>query len=243
MKTSSDYRRIARENLAGNWLLSIGVAAVVSLLGGLLLGSSFIPEVTYKMEAQGQDLAQQIKSVYTFSGAFGNLNISFNFLGLAQFILGGVIQLGYTKYLLKQHNKAAFSFHDVFSEFDRFAQGFAQRFLRNLYEFLWGLLFVIPGIVKHYSYAMTPFIMAENPHMSASEAIDASKQLMEGHKGALFLLDLSFIGWDILANFTLGINAISVRIALGHLALNPYKNAAHAAFYKDLTAPGATVES
>ena len=49
MMTSSDYRRVARENLAGNWLLSIGVAAVVSLLGGLLLGSSFIPEVTYKI--------------------------------------------------------------------------------------------------------------------------------------------------------------------------------------------------
>ena len=57
---------------------------------------------------------------------------------------------------------------------------------------------------------------------------------MDGHKGELFTLDLTFIGWGILA-------ALSCNI--GHLALNPYKNAAHAAFYKDLTAPGATVES
>ena len=74
---------------------------------------------------------------------------------------------------------------------------------------------------------MTPFIMAENPEMTASEAITASKEMMDGHKGELFTLDLTFIGWDLLCLFTLNI---------GHLWLNPYKNAAYAVFYKDLTA-------
>lgn len=240
--TYSDYRRVARENLAGNWWLSIGVAAVVSLLGGLLLGSSFIPEIKYQLENSGQNLADQIKSVRMFSGSFSGLTFSFSALGLLQFIIGGVVQLGYAKYLLNQHNKSTFSFKDPFSEFDRFSQGFLQHFLRSLYTFLWGLLFIIPGIVKHYSYAMTPFIMAENPEMTASEAIEASKQLMNGHKGELFILGLTFIGWDILANLTFGINNATIKIALGHLALNPYKNAAYAAFYKNLTAPKATVE-
>ena len=95
---------------------------------------------------------------------------------------------------------------------------------------LWSLLFIIPGIVKGYAYSMTPFIMAENPDMSANDAITASRQLMDGHKGELFMLDLTFIGWDLLAALTFN---------LGHLALNPYRNAAHAAFYKDLTAPKA----
>ena len=92
---------------------------------------------------------------------------------------------------------------------------------------------MIPGIVKQFSYAMTPFIMAENPDMTANEAITASRELMDGHKGELFILDLTFIGWDLLALLTLN---------FGHIFLNPYRNAAHAAFYKDLTAPGATVE-
>ena len=85
---------------------------------------------------------------------------------------------------------------------------------------------MIPGIVKAYSYAMTPYIMAENPEMSAQDAIRASMQLMDGHKGELFWLRLTFIGWDLLAALTLN---------LGHLALNPYKNAAEAAFYRELT--------
>ena len=74
---------------------------------------------------------------------------------------------------------------------------------------------------------MTPFIMAENPDMSANDAIAASVQLMDGHKSELFTLDLTFLGWNILALLTCNI---------GNLALNPYKNAARAAFYKDLTA-------
>ena len=72
---------------------------------------------------------------------------------------------------------------------------------------------------------MTPFLLVENPEMTAKEAITASKELMDGHKGDLFTLDLSFIGWALLCCFTLGI---------GVFFLNPYTNAAYAAFYRDL---------
>ena len=149
-------------------------------------------------------------------------------LSLVQFVAGGTVQLGYTQYLLKQYNKESFDIKDLFSQFNRFAQGFLQHFLRSLYVILWSLLLVIPGIVKSYSYAMTPFIMAENPDMTANEAITASRELMDGHKGELFVLELTFFGWILLNILTLGI---------GSLALNPYMNAARAAFYKDLTAP------
>lgn len=233
--SSSDYRRVARENLAGNWWLSIGVAAIVCLLGGLLVGSNFIPEIKYQLESEGTNLTDQLSSLRISSGSFSGFYFSFSALGILQFVLGGVIQLGYTKYLLNQYNKSTFTFRDIFSQFDRFGQGFAQKFLRTLYTFLWSLLFIIPGIVKSLSYSMTPFIMAENPDMTAGEAITASKELMYGHRLELFILDLTFIGWDLLANFTLGINGVSIKLALGHLALNPYKNAARAAFYKDIT--------
>ena len=225
--TYSDYRRVARENLQGNWGISIGIAAVAWLLGGTLIGSTIIPQINFQFRGESISLEKWIELAMTIGSSIGTGAFSLNLLGLGQFIIGGVIQLGYAQYLLKQHNKANFEMHDLFSQFDRFGQGFAQKFLRGLYTFLWSLLFVIPGIVKSYAYAMTPFIMAENPDMSAGEAIEASKQLMEGHKGELFTLDLTFIGWDLLA-------ALSFNI--GYLALNPYKNAAHAAFYKDLTA-------
>lgn len=225
--TYCDYRRLARENLQGNWGLSMGTAAIAWLLGGILIGTTFIPQFNFHYRGQEVTLEEWVNLTLTLIRTFRNSTISFNLLGLAQFIIGGVIQLGYAQYLLKQHNRANFEIQDLFTQFDRFKDGFLQKFLRSLYVFLWSLLFIIPGIIKSYSYSMTPFIMAENPDMTASEAIEASKQLMDGHKSDLFILNLTFIGWDLLAALTLNI---------GHIALNPYKNAAHAAFYKDLTA-------
>ena len=73
---------------------------------------------------------------------------------------------------------------------------------------------------------MTGYILAENPDLSASEAIEQSKSMMAGNRWRLFCLHVSFIGWDILCSLTLGI---------GYLWLNPYKNAATAAFYREIS--------
>ena len=223
--TYSDYRRVARENLRGNWPLSIGVCAIACILGGMSVGGSFIPEFSFRVDGQDISNINDLLNLIT-PAAFSAFGLG-SLLALARLVIGGTIELGFAQYLLKQYNHANFELHDLFSRFDRFGQGFAQKFLRGLYTILWSFLFIVPGIVKSYAYAMTPFIMAENPEMSASEAITASKELMDGHKGELFTLDLTFIGWGLLAALTLN---------LGHLALNPYRNAAYAAFYKDLTA-------
>ena len=98
--------------------------------------------------------------------------------------------------------------------------------LQTLYVVLWSLLFIIPGIIASYSYAMTSFILAENPEMDANEAIGRSKEMMYGNRWRLFCLHFSFIGWDILATLTLGI---------GNLWLVPYKQAASAAFYREVS--------
>jgi len=100
------------------------------------------------------------------------------------------------------------------------------KFLRTIYVLLWSLLFVIPGIIASFSYAMTDYILAENPEMSASEAISRSKEMMEGNRFRLFCLEFSFIGWSILCAFTLGI---------GNLWLTPYRQAATAAFYREVS--------
>ncbi len=215
---TKEIRRQARAHLQGNWGLSIGVAVVACLLGGLLTGMSFIPEISYW---------KQLDFSETWEIREG-LRIGFKngIFGLASFLLGGVLQLGYARFLLRQHDGKPTEFNDLFSQFDRFGTGFAQHFLRSLYTLLWSLLLIVPGIIAALSYAMTPFILEEHPELTASEAIRRSKELMRGHKTDLFILELTFIGWSLLCILTLN---------LGHIALNPYKNAAYAVFYREIT--------
>ncbi|MCI8993191.1 MAG: DUF975 family protein [Eubacterium sp.] len=78
-------------------------------------------------------------------------------------------------------------------------------FFRDLFTFLWSLLFVIPGIVKSYEYRMIPYIMAENPSLSTEEVFGLSRQMMNGNKWNVFVFDLSFIGWALLSIITFGI--------------------------------------
>lgn len=212
-----NFRARARAVLQNNWGLSIGAAAVAYLLGGLLTGSSFLPDLN-------SEIAEMLQISYERPAFMGTITSALSFAG---FIIGGTVQLGYTKFLLNQHDGKPYEFNDLFSQFDRFRDGFLQSFLRGLYITLWTLLFIIPGIIAGYSYAMTPFLMAEHPDMTASQAIAASKEMMDGHKGELFALDLSFFGWLLLCVLTLNV---------GHLWLNPYRNAAYAAFYRELQA-------
>lgn len=96
-------------------------------------------------------------------------------------------------------------------------------FLRGLFISLWSLLFVIPGIVKAYSYRMVPYIMADDPQVSRQDAFDISREMMRGNKWRTFVLDLSFIGWEILSCLTFGILEI--------FYVAPYRNATYAELY------------
>ena len=79
------------------------------------------------------------------------------------------------------------------------------QFMKNLFIFLWSLLFIIPGIIKTLAYFAVPFILAENPDMPYKRALQLSKDMTMGHKGDLFVMGLSFIGWTILTALTAGI--------------------------------------
>lgn len=82
--------------------------------------------------------------------------------------------------------------------------------LKTFYIFLWSLLFIIPGIVKKYSYYLAEFIARDNPDMDANQCLKESERLMNGHKWEIFILELSFIGWMLLSSLTFGILLIWV---------------------------------
>ncbi|MCR4656268.1 MAG: DUF975 family protein [Lachnospiraceae bacterium] len=99
-------------------------------------------------------------------------------------------------------------------------------FLRDLFLVLWSMLFLIPGLVKSYSYRMVPYILADHPEISGTEAISLSRKMMNGNKMKTFLFDLSFIGWILLSIITLGILAV--------FYVGPYYNNAAAEIYETL---------
>lgn len=217
--SASDLRARARLSLAGNYWNAVLVAFVASIFGGLIYGGI---NIDIDSEAVKEIFGKMPRIVTLYLAVVGSFAST---LSIVTFVLGGVVELGYAKYLLKQHDGQPGSTKDLFSMFHMFKQGFLQALLRGIYVFLWTLLFIIPGIVKAYSYAMTPFIMIENPELTPKQAIAASRELMYGHKGELFWLELTFIGWGMLCVLTCGI---------GYFFLNPYTNAAYAAFYRDL---------
>ncbi len=94
--------------------------------------------------------------------------------------------------------------------------------VKSLYIFFWSLLFIIPGIVKTFSYALVPYILSENPTISTRKAISISKKTMEGEKWHFFILGLSFILWYLLGSIACGIGTIFVL---------PYVQATYAEFY------------
>ena len=148
-------------------------------------------------------------------------------IGLVLFILALPLTWGYQTLFLGAVRGGEVTAKDMFEGYNKelFSRVLTTTLLYYVYVFLWSMLLLIPGCIKAYSYAMTPFILKDNPEMKNNAAIEESMRMMDGHKLELFLLDLSFIGWALLSLLTCGI---------GFLWLVPYMNMARVNFYEDL---------
>ena len=136
------------------------------------------------------------------------------------------LEVGIRRFFTQNLNQPA-GVKEITYAFDKNYKNIAKTmFYRDLYTFLWSLLFIIPGVVKAYEYRMIPYLLAENPEMSKEEAFAISKQMMSGQKWRTFVLDLSFFGWIILSGLTCGILSI--------FYVNPYVFSTEAALYERL---------
>ena len=135
-----------------------------------------------------------------------------------------VIMIGGKRYYMENREHKT-SIEQVFYGFQggNYLSCVKTMFFKDLYLLGWTLLFVIPGIIKSFSYQLVPYILAENPNLSKDRAIELSCQMMDGYKFESFVLGWSFIGWDLLNALTVGV--------LGIFYVNPYKHATYAEFY------------
>ncbi len=140
------------------------------------------------------------------------------------FLLSTVLEVGGRRFFILNRTERA-PIRTFFSIFrcGHYGHVAATIALRDVYELLWTLLLVVPGIVKHYEYLMIPYILAENPAMDRKEAFEISRRMMYGEKWQTFVLEVSFIGCDILSTMTCGL--------VGIFWTYPYENATFAELY------------
>ncbi len=220
-------------------MIAVLVGLVATLLGGAVSGG---PELKLNIDASGAHANFQFAGQTIFSTGGGlNSDIGAFLVGSAIYITIAAIVMAVVYFVLAALSALAMPasiwiWWIVASLLLRPCSASSpmedcrcRKAAPEVYVLLWSLLLIIPGIIATYSYAMTEFILAEHPDLTASEAIAQSKEMMSGNRWRLFCLHFSFIGWDILSSLTLGI---------GNLWLRPYKQAANAAFYREISGTG-----
>ena len=220
MLKAKDFRAQARAALKGKWVQ----AAIAGLIASILGASIFYHG--YAGSSAGSATGTEEVVAITF-GIILFIVAVFAIVGAVYILIGAIAGLGYAKFNLALYENETADFKMIFSERSRYKDCFKLFVMQYLYIAIGSLLLVVPGLIAYYANIMAPYIMVDNPQMTAREAIKASQAMMKGNKWRLFCLSWSFIGWDILALLTLG---------LGHIVLCPYVEAACAAFYRELKA-------
>lgn len=212
MQLNSELRAQARERLEGQWGTFVLMTFLMLVIQTILQIPGYIGSLLEVLSPEN----------VLASLSFSNISNILSLLALP-------LSWGLTVSLLRNHREESVDLENLFDGFrgGRYTRVFCALFLVHLFTFLWTLLLIIPGIMKAFSYALTPYILLDEPELTARQAITRSCEIMEGRRWKLFCLYLSFIGWGILSILTFGI---------GFLWLAPYMNASIAAFYEDARA-------
>lgn len=216
---SGTYKEIALDALKGNWVKTAVAGLFANWLG--VFSSSFLFITKYAFIA--------IILIYFLEflpGFYQILFIGTTAIALIYFFIGGPVRLGYIDFNLALLDRRKNGIACLTGRMSDWWRVLCAKITLFFVLSLGYILFIIPGVVAKYSYAMVPYILEERKGFSTREAFRASKQIMKKHKWELFCLRLSFIGWDILGILTLGI---------GFIFINPYRYAAEAAFYNEIS--------
>jgi hypothetical protein len=143
-------------------------------------------------------------------------------------VMSSIIGAGFVIFLLNTIRKAGACVGNLLDGFGFFLKIILLEVLEGIFIFLWSLLLVFPGIIAAYRYRMALYILVDNPELSARQCLRKSKEMMKGHKWELFVVDLSFIGWSILASLPMLGYAVQIWTV-------PYTSLTYALYYEKLS--------
>lgn len=213
-RESHELKRAALDQLKGKWLQAVLICFIAWLLTDAFTSGNLGGQAFRYTQINGEFVRVPAES-----------NPFKTTAGIINFILKGSITFGLAGFFLKLARNENPMIENLFNGFSYFLNTFLVNLITSIFTFLWMLLLFIPGIIAVLRYSMVYYIMNDNPNIGVMDAINLSKEMMRGHKGRLFLLWLSFLGWFILGLIPFGI---------GLLWVIPYYNAAKANFYEDL---------
>ncbi len=212
------YKKAAKAQLKGRWkipvLTTLLIFALISVLCSAL-AVFFGDDITVNWGAGAGNFA---------AGVHGGPRATIASIFVAFIVAAFLLAQKRLFHIMKTEPRAV-TFGDYLEGLGQWWQAVRGYIWRTLWVFLWSLLLWIPGIIKWYSYSMMVYIMAENPDIKVSKAMNVSKELTRGYKGDLFVTDLSFIPLFILCFLSLGI---------GYLWLMPYYQATYTNIYHAL---------
>lgn len=206
------YKKFALTQLSGRWTVPVLITLFVSIISLIfdLPDTLNLIRSGYFTAAFSGDLDALKEASLAASSSTSNIT------SLIQMIVSailGVASIGV--YLKMSRSPEPVSFETFLEGLNNWARAILCILWQALWIFLWILLFIIPGIIKSFAYSQMFYIIAEYKDVSVTKAMRISMEITKGHKWDLFVMYLSFIGWDILCILTVGI---------GTLWLTPYKN-------------------
>ena len=205
----NDLKEQALTSLRGKWGSFVGLTFIYMLLMGIASG------------------ATQFGEIFTGS-SFSTLALIMTSSGVLLTIIAIPMQFGYVvAHLHSSRQDLPADINDLFFGYKRFWQVLGTLLLQALAIIGGFILFIVPGIILAFAYAIVPLVLRDNPELSAVEVLQKSRMMMKGHKWELFLIYLSFIGWAVLCIFT---------FFIGYLWLAPYMQMTEVKFYEQLRA-------
>lgn len=223
MWTRSELKTRAKAVLKGCYWKAFLVSIILAIAAGSSGGGGGRSNGSMNRFASDGTMEGLFSSLpFIIAGGFTVFIIALAF----KILLGYPLEVGGQRFFVQAAQREVnLSYLGLAFEKDRYLPIIKAMFWRGLYNFLWFLLLIIPGIVRAYAYRMVPYILGDNPHIGTERAIDLSIQMTKGHKFDIFVLDLSFIGW-----YLLGV----IALVVGVLFVLPYVNATNAELYLTL---------
>ncbi len=176
-------------------LMCIALSIVVSFLSSRLNNAFTLDEMNRYMQYALEGRVEQAWSMLESHTP----SVSAQLINLALQIVTDIVGVGFIIFLFNTIRRTGACFGNLLDGFGIAGRIILLYILELIFIVLWSLLLIIPGFIAAYRYRMAIYLLIDHPELSPMDCIRESKRMMAGHKAELFLLDFSFIGWELLA--------------------------------------------